>query len=379
MFENYVLFENKWEIDLNSIKFMGCSTKDWISTIWKFWTGLKYAISTLLRAWVKIEVFSWKTRVEFTTQKKMIGWKEFDQILMNWEETWLTTALGREWKLWQGFREFYANCLDENWKRINWLYKRQGKEWMTRVFIEATKEIKATFDYFKFNGWVEVSAWNFYTKKKSISPVKIFKEWFLVYEGDQGEQSLYDYRIDSTWINEARLVENTWVAFSDVGKIIAKMDFYNVNQVLEAWDYKLVSSWDSLWEGWNQAQQSRGWEIITLSTSLNEQLKLLRTKKDDTYKYYHGFHWDTVSLIIVEPLGEFDISWEWFKAFSSNFVRNEQKKFDFDLNKNEIYINSRFLDERNRIMLIVQELIENNRKERSQFIIELLERIYPKQ
>ncbi len=52
MFENYTLFENDWEIDINSIKFLWCSTKDWIETIWKFWTWLKYAISVLLRNWI---------------------------------------------------------------------------------------------------------------------------------------------------------------------------------------------------------------------------------------------------------------------------------------------------------------------------------------
>ncbi|MDD3302253.1 MAG: hypothetical protein PHN31_01760 [Candidatus Gracilibacteria bacterium] len=49
MFENYTLFENDGEIDINSIKFLGCSTKDGIETIGKFGTGLKYAISVLLR------------------------------------------------------------------------------------------------------------------------------------------------------------------------------------------------------------------------------------------------------------------------------------------------------------------------------------------
>ncbi len=377
MFESYVLFENKWEIDVNSIKFMGCSTKDGKSTIGKFGTGLKYAIASLLRAGVNIEIFSGKERIHLTTQEKIIWGKPFDQILMNWEETWLTTNLWVEWQLWQGFREFYANCLDEGGEKIDCLFKRQGKNWTTRIFIENTPDIKATEKYFKFTGWTLSSPGRYFSKKDSISPVKIFKEGFLVYEGDQSENSIYDYRIDDAEINEARLIENTWNTFYQVWKIIASMDFFHVNQVLEHWDYNLINAWPDLWEGWNQAQQSRGWELRTSNNSLNEKLRQLRTEKDTKYKYYHSIHGDTISMVVAEELWEVEIGQSVFNVFSAHFQRNETKKFDFDMSKNEIYINVKSIHERSRMMLIISELIENDQKERTQFCIDLLERIYP--
>lgn len=376
MFDNYILFENKWEIDLNSIKFMWCSTKNWTDTIWKFWTWLKYAISVLLRNKVKIEIFSWKNKIEFTTKEKEIWWKKFDVIFMNWEETWLTTNLWVEWKVWQWIREFYANCIDEKWSKVNWLYKRQWKVWTTRIFIENTDSVKNTFSYFQFDKWNEVSSWLYYLKKAKESPVKIFKEWFLVYEWTEKETSIYDYRIDSVSINEARLIENRWETFYYVWKIIALMDFYNVNRVLESNDYLLVSTFDSLWEWWNKAQQSRWWELTTNSQELNTKLKELRAKKDDSYKYFGWYYWQTVSLITIDEIWDFNINWESYKMFSCAFDKKENKKFDFDLNKHEIYINVKNLNEQKKIILIIQELIENIREEKSKFIIKLLERIY---
>ncbi|HMS90644.1 MAG TPA: hypothetical protein PKC87_00265 [Candidatus Absconditabacterales bacterium] len=373
---SYILFENKGEIDINSLKFMGCSTKDGVNTIGKFGTGLKYAISVLLRNGIKIEIFSGKNKVEFTTQKKEIGGKEFDVIFMNGEETGLTTNLGVEWKIWQGIREFYANCIDEKGSKINWLYKRQGKVGTTRIFIKNTNSVKNTFSYFQFDKWNEVSSGLYYLKKAKESPVKIFKEGFLVYEGTEKETSIYDYRIDFVSINEARLIENRWETFYYVGKIISLMDFYNVNRVLENNDYLLVSSFDNLGEGWNQAQQSRGGELITNSQELNTKLKELRAKKDDKFKYFGGYYGQTISLITIDEIGDFNINGESFKMFSCAFDKKENKKFDFDLNKHEIYINVKNLNEQKKIVLIIQELVENIREDKSKFIIKLLERIY---
>lgn len=372
--KKYVLFENDGEIDPNSIKFMGCSTKNGTDTIGKFGTGLKYAIAALLRNWVHIVIFSGETKIEFDTTTKMIWGKDFQQILINWEETGLTTNLGVEWKLWQGFREFYANCLDEYGTRYDWEKDLKWEEWYTRVFIESTDEIQQTFDYFKFDGWKQVGHGLFFTEKEAISPVKLFKEGFLVYEGSKDELSLFDYRIDQVEINEARLIENNWYAFNYVGRIIAKMDFESVNKIIDSGEYILCSSYDTLWDGWNQAQQSRGWDLKTNSSDLNVQLKKLRATTDDKYRYYGGYHGESVSLITIDFIWEFNINGEFFKTYTAAFKGDN--KFDFNLNKQEIYINTKNVDEQKKIICIITELIENDRKEKSEFIIELLERIY---
>ncbi len=375
MQKEYVLFQNEGEIDLNSIKFMGCSTKNGVDTIGKFGTGLKYAIAALLRHGVHIVIFSWETKVEFETSTKNIWGRDFQQILMNGQETALTTNLWVEWKLWQGFREFYANCLDEYGEKIECDDTLEGEAGYTRVFIEATEEIRETFQYFKFDGWTQTGHGLFFSEKHQESPVKLFKEGFLVYEGGQNEMSLFDYRLDHIDINEARLIENNWYAFCSVGSIIAEMDFANVNKVIDSGEYHLCKSYGALWEWWNQAQQSRGWDLRTQSQTLDEQLKILRSETDSKYKYYSGYHGNNVSLITIDEVGEFDINGAFYKAFTAAFTKDE-KKLDFDINKQEIYINVKNQEDTKRIIMIVSELVENDRKYKSDFIIELLERIY---
>lgn len=376
MLDKYILFENNWEIDINALKFMWCSTKNWTDTIWKFWTGLKYAIAVLLRNNVKIEIFSWKTKIEFTTQEKIIWGKSFQQILMNWEEVWLTTSLWVEWELWQWVREFYANCLDENGKKLNWLWDRKWKPNKTRVFI-SKKEIEPTFEYFQFEWWTKVSEWLHYRKKKNKSPLKVFKEWFLVYQWTKNEESLYDYRMDHITVNESRLAADRWDIQWNIWEIISKMNFYSVNQIISASEYNLWVWYDNhiLWDWWIQAVSARGWELSTWLHSLDVALKKLRSKKDKKYKYYWGYFWSWASSIIIEELWEIVIWVEQYKTFLTAFEEKD-KRFDFDLQKNEIYINVKNKNDQRKLFLIITELIENIKKEKNIFIIELLERLY---
>lgn len=111
----YVVFKNKGLIDMRAITTFGISAKspDNTNPIGYFGTGLKYAIAVLLREEIPITILSGLDRFEFTAQRECIRGKSFDFVCLNGERLGFTTELGKNWQLWQAFRELYSNCIDE--------------------------------------------------------------------------------------------------------------------------------------------------------------------------------------------------------------------------------------------------------------------------
>jgi hypothetical protein len=89
-----------------------------------FGTGLKYAVSIILRLGGTIRVFIDGVEYEFFLSKKDFRGKMFQEVRMkkrkgllsSWQYDKLpfTTELGKNWGLWQAFRELESNTRDEN-------------------------------------------------------------------------------------------------------------------------------------------------------------------------------------------------------------------------------------------------------------------------
>jgi hypothetical protein len=107
-----IIFQNKGLIDMRAVTTMGVSVKS-DSAIGYFGTGLKYAIAVLMRENQEMTIYRGEEKYEFTAKKEDIRGKEFELVLMNGQEMGFTTELGKNWKLWQAFRELYSNCKDE--------------------------------------------------------------------------------------------------------------------------------------------------------------------------------------------------------------------------------------------------------------------------
>ena len=108
-----IIFENNGEIDPRSITTFGVSSKDNANAIGYFGTGLKYAIAILLREGCKIDIYSGLNKLSFSIQESSLRNDVFKFIAMNDEPISFTTELGKNWELWQAFRELYCNCTDE--------------------------------------------------------------------------------------------------------------------------------------------------------------------------------------------------------------------------------------------------------------------------
>lgn len=89
-----------------------------------FGTGLKYAVSIILRSGGKIRVLIDGTEYEFYIVNDEFRGKMFQKIRMKkrgdifgrwrYEALPFTTELGKNWELWQAFRELESNTRDEN-------------------------------------------------------------------------------------------------------------------------------------------------------------------------------------------------------------------------------------------------------------------------
>jgi len=110
---NKVYIQNSGVLDAVAIATFGVNAKDSDNPIGYFGTGLKYAIAVLLREGHEIVIQAGDDRWVFSTKKSIVREKEFDVVYMNDTQLGFTTDLGKNWEMWQAFRELYCNALDE--------------------------------------------------------------------------------------------------------------------------------------------------------------------------------------------------------------------------------------------------------------------------
>lgn len=108
-----VYFSNRGAIDLDTVRTMGVHVKATDNPIGYFGTGLKYAIATLLRTGHRVVLILEGKNIEFFAKPKTIRGQEFQLVFMEDEQLAFTTDLGRNWEVWQAYRELHSNCIDE--------------------------------------------------------------------------------------------------------------------------------------------------------------------------------------------------------------------------------------------------------------------------
>lgn len=113
-----VVFKNKGVIDTRAIRTFGVSAKVNTNPIGFFGTGLKYAISILMRNNIEVKLFAGGIKYDFARKEVGMRGKDFEVVTMNDDELPFSTNLGINWQLWQAFRELYCNALDENGKVV---------------------------------------------------------------------------------------------------------------------------------------------------------------------------------------------------------------------------------------------------------------------
>jgi len=117
-----IYFKNPGLIDLRAVTTLGVNVKDSDSPIGFFGTGLKYAISVILREGGSIAIYRGLDRHTFTTHEATIRGTSFSIVqhndFSNPDDPCIiplgfTTEFGKKWEPWMAFREVYSNTLDE--------------------------------------------------------------------------------------------------------------------------------------------------------------------------------------------------------------------------------------------------------------------------
>ena len=130
-----IVFETPGLLDLRAITTFGINAKpNNPSPIGFFGTGLKYALAVLAREGCRVEIHIGGKPYYISTEREQFREKDFGFIklcpigtgLFKGKEIELpfTTELGKNWELWQAFRELYSNTLDEGGDT----YKYSGME-----------------------------------------------------------------------------------------------------------------------------------------------------------------------------------------------------------------------------------------------------------
>lgn len=147
------IFETPGSFDLHSIDTFGVNVKPNTSNpIGYFGTGLKYAIAVLLRQGAKLELYCNGDHYKFYLQALDFRGEGFQQVAYERQNAFLgmwakaklpfTTELGKNWELWQAFRELYANTLDEvgtvfTTDVLDWPRKNDLREGYTYIVVDS--------------------------------------------------------------------------------------------------------------------------------------------------------------------------------------------------------------------------------------------------
>lgn len=235
-------FTNPGEIDIRLLTTMGVTVKENDSPIGYFGTGLKYAIAGVLRLGGEVTVYSGLKEYKFLTTPQTIRGKTFDLIRMDWENgsdvLGFTTQLGKNWKPWMLYREFWSNAVDEGGSGVPWDGPLSGCADTTSIYVdcEAITEAYAlhsnyfldSFDTISSNSQLEI-----HPKNENIA---------LAYRSIRmdntinGRESRYTYNfISSQNLTEDRTLSSIYIVIQNlVSALVTLQDRSVIHNILTA-------------------------------------------------------------------------------------------------------------------------------------------------
>ena len=291
---NYLLIENKGEIDIHSLILMGGSTKrDSKEAIGFFGSGNKYAIALLVKNNVDFRIFSGEKEVVITTKPVCFRDKEFDQIIIDGQETSLTTDMGPKWEMWMTVREFVSNAIDEKvYNIVTTTNNIEAKNGYTRIYIPHIPEIKEVVDnwdkYFSFDRTDVVLE----VYGNAIYPQINIDESTLYYrKGIRCHasliKSLFHYDLENFEINESRVVEKTWEAEGKIIKFLADYGSVKVAHVILSESCKkYYAEREFYWDNWASKLNYNWKEAIGERVIIVEELAGWYTNEQCRYAHF---------------------------------------------------------------------------------------------
>lgn len=230
-----VVFKTPTTIPLEAFSLLGINVKTSTNAIGRFGTGLKYAVAVILRHGGKIQLFIDGVEYEFYLSKKDFRGKTFQQVRMRKRDgigKWLsskalpfTTEFGKDWSLWQAYRELESNTRDEDGETETLedgaiLPGYGGKGTLICVDCHGFQEAMEESGVF-----LEVSS---ATRAHSCSMVDIYDapSKYLYYQGIRvfnlryPARLTYDFKAPHVKLTEDRTAENSWMLMYYIAAVL---------------------------------------------------------------------------------------------------------------------------------------------------------------
>lgn len=146
---NYLKITNDGLMDPHALSLMGASTKRGdAGKIGFFGTGNKYALAKFLSMGLAVKIYSGTDEISVTTKTVRLGDKSFDVVLIDGQQTSITTEMGPTWETWQAIREVYSNAMDEGNATIELASQMEPEAGRTHYYVERNNEIQEIMDSF---------------------------------------------------------------------------------------------------------------------------------------------------------------------------------------------------------------------------------------
>jgi len=230
MEKRYLEIKSFGHIDTQAFSLIGASTKRGDSgKIGLYGSGNKYSIATLLRQNIDFKVFSGEDEISFTTRSQNFRDQNFEVILINGQETSLTTTMGGDdWNTaFAPIREIYSNALDEDSNStIKQVSSFDPENGYTKFYIEMTEGVEHFYKnihlYFcNHNPKVLYSSASHGSifENTDNNSFRVFRKGILSHF-DPKLKALFHYNFTDLDINESRVVKYVWQIDSRIGQIL---------------------------------------------------------------------------------------------------------------------------------------------------------------
>ena len=315
----HLKIKNKGIVDLALMRLIGASTKkEDVNKIGQFGTGLKYALSYLLRNGNNFKVFVGEEEVRFEAKEVKIVNKTIQEIYFNDQSMNITTEYGYQWTAWEIIRELWCNAIDEEDASKDIIDGRStinGEEGFTTFYIELTQDIQEVVDswdkyFITRDALYSDDKIAIFKNNDEKDELKIYKNHVLV-DDNKHFVSLFHYDLKSCDLNELRqyrgyLGHDVGSAIMNSNKEVVKLyledynfgneNFYETrSSYFGMFDYSMDKIRD-IFEGYvflhpESSKQPKG-KIVSVPNDLYEILEKcgMPCEKINTKNCYNGYY-----------------------------------------------------------------------------------------
>jgi hypothetical protein len=203
-------------LQLEALSTFGLTSKN-ESQIGRFGTGLKYGTAVILANQGTMRIISDSGESIVGREPAEFRGKPVLYATLNGQRLSFTTELGRDWKPWMAFREFYANTLDEGGFFVRGSAERRAGWTHIEIDCPALEAVHDNFEEHFIDPDEQpicrVGDLEIYRGESS----QIFYRGFAVYSLPKGQKASFRYNITSHLaLTEDRTAASAWEIFGQL-------------------------------------------------------------------------------------------------------------------------------------------------------------------